>query len=107
MGDRGKARVTSIDVSARSGEYNADHGLVLGVGGLQLASPIKAPCKSAPEPPNLLKTRERNKEDENETGFRSIIRRRGATVPLSTLLPFALVAVIGIVVFYAAYRAGA
>ena len=28
-------------------------------------------------------------------------------MPLSTLLPFALVAVIGIVVLYAAYRAGA
>jgi len=28
-------------------------------------------------------------------------------MPLSTLLPFALIAVIGIVVFYAAYRAGA
>jgi len=29
--------------------------------------------------PNLLKTRERDKEDENGTGLRSIIRRRGAT----------------------------
>ena len=28
-------------------------------------------------------------------------------LPLSTLVPFALVAVIGIVVLYAAYRAGA
>ena len=27
-------------------------------------------------------------------------------MPLSTLLPFALIVVIGIVVFYAAYRAG-
>jgi len=30
-----------------------------------------------------------------------------ALMPLSTLLPFALVALIGIVVFYAAYRTGA
>jgi hypothetical protein len=28
-------------------------------------------------------------------------------MPLSTLLPFALIVVIGIVVFYTAYRAGA
>jgi hypothetical protein len=28
-------------------------------------------------------------------------------MPLSTFVPFALVAVIGIIVFYAAYRAGA
>ena len=28
-------------------------------------------------------------------------------MPLSTLLPFALIVVIGIVVFYAAYRGGA
>jgi hypothetical protein len=28
-------------------------------------------------------------------------------MPLSTLLPFALIVVIGIVVFYAAYRSGA
>jgi hypothetical protein len=28
-------------------------------------------------------------------------------MPLSTLLPFALIVVIGIAVFYAAYRAGA
>jgi hypothetical protein len=56
--------------------------------------------------PNLLKTRERDKKDENGTGLRSIIRDEGQPMPLSTLLPFALVAVIGIVVFYAVYRVG-
>jgi hypothetical protein len=31
----------------------------------------------------------------------------GALMPLSTLVPFALVALIGVVVFYAVYRTGA
>ena len=47
------------------------------------------------------------KRGENGIELRPIIRLGEQVMPVSTLVPFALVAVIGIVVLYAAYRAGA
>src|SRR5262249_46522060 len=54
-----------------------------------------------------LKPVSATKRAENGIGLRSIIRLGEQVMPLSTLVPFALVALIGIVVLYAAYRAGA
>jgi hypothetical protein len=49
----------------------------------------------------------RQRELRNGIGLRSIIRLGEQVMPLSTLVPFALVALIGIVVLYVTYRAGA